>query len=291
MTPSDLVPKYIINREGVLRDPVAVAALTDFGRSDDTNEALESGIKYLGKQFYGENLLLMATPDASGNLKLRHTSNTLPLDGQDADLIINTKSIDPHQSIMSRSIRRKQDELIRGELHQDSDYLEFSKRTEAVYSVPICRDGKVLGVFCIDSSDPSNFEDPRIMPMIHNFVELLVISLINTREEKARAVQESQAHLVELAQNRQRSEYAAALAAGWPLTPVLLQILRARPSSLDDLKQVFPRQDILGALEPLLGVRLVEYEERSFNLTTEGERLAAALRRSSSLPSYQEEVN
>jgi len=278
MTPRELVPKYIVNREGVLSDPQAFEALSDFGRSsDDTKEALASGIKYLGDQFYGRNLLLMATPEGSGNLQLQHTSSTLPLDGQDAYLI-ERRSIDNFRGILSRSFLSNRDELVRGDLHEDRDYLEFSKSAAAVYSAPIRSGGKVLGVFCIDSSDPRNFKDTRIMPMIHNFVELLMISLINSREEKAKAVHDSQADLMELERKRLKAQYATALAATWPLSPALLQIMLDGPCALRGLEECFPGEDVLEALHPLSRADLVEYRNALYSLSAVGERLANVLR-------------
>ena len=273
MTPRELVPRFLYNREEVFNDPQALQALSDFGRnSDATHEALEWGVKQLGRQFHGRNLLIVATPDTAGHLQVDHASSTLPLNGNDAKLL-QDKNIEL-RGIMSRSYINNRDELIPDRLHEDEDYLEFSKEARAVYAVPIRRDGKVLGVFCIDTSDASNFRDENIKPIMHNFIELFMLSLINNREEKI--------DLIRLERDRLKTQYANALAGGWPLSPALLEILSSHPSSLNDLEQLFPRRDVQGALLPLSAARLVEYRKRHYSLTTEGERLASTLRRLSS---------
>ncbi|HLG12946.1 MAG TPA: GAF domain-containing protein [Blastocatellia bacterium] len=278
MTPQELVPKYIVNREAVLRDPNGLEALSDFGGNGaGLPEALSLGADYLRQQLYGENLIFVATPDDSGNLRLKLTSSNLPLDGEDAGFI-KSHSVDHGKGIISRSFSHSRDELVSHDLHQDKDYLEFSKSTVAVYAVPISSHGRVIGVFCIDSSDQRNFGDTVIMPLIHNFVELLMISLINTRDARSRVLFQSHAGLLELEAQRLRRCYHSALAAAWPLSPVLMQALLEKPTSISELQGLFPRQDLLAALIPLSQAGLVDYGNYLCTLTVEGERLAAVLR-------------
>jgi hypothetical protein len=102
-------------------------------------------------------------------------SSTIQLDGKDARTI-ESGIIERGSGIVWRSFVNDWGELVGANIHADNDYLEFSRQTKAVYSIPIRSKNGPLGIFCIDTSEPSNFQEPKLLRYIHHFAGLILIA-------------------------------------------------------------------------------------------------------------------
>lgn len=277
MSPVNLVPKYIVHRDAVLQDENSFDALTNFGRSETSILALEQGADYLMQQLYGNNLIFLVVPDESQReLDLVFKVSSLPLNGSDATKMLNGVFPEDESGIIWRSFKRDSIELV-SSVNDDEDYLEFSRNAKSVYTVPIRSQSGPLGVFCIDTSDPQNIKDPRILTMINNFVELIFICLLNSKiaklEELRITLKAGMAHLDEIEDAQQEYRRYSALATTWPAGPAILMVLSKEQKGLDDLKTLLPKDDLLDALFKLHTAHLVEFRKTSFVLTDEGKQL------------------
>lgn len=277
MIPQEMVAKYIMNRDAVLERPDSFDALSDFGRSTTSVQALEYGAKYLRDQLFGENLVFLVVPDKSKRkLDLLFNVSSLTLNGQAATKM-REGVFEEGQGIIWNSFDTDRVQLIKTDIHNDVDYLEFSRTTNAVYAVPIRSHSGPIGVFCIDSSDAQNFSNHRILTMIHNFVELILIGLLNSEIAKLNGLQmKVEADMIRLDETdsiREEHRQFASLASTWPIGPTILEVLNTGQYEFESLKSFFPNEDILSILFSLRAANLIALRDTSFLLTQNGKQL------------------
>lgn len=265
MNASSLVERYIFNRERVFKDPAAFNALLAFGHDPDSKDALNVGAKRLQGQLSGDSLILLLMPDEGDTeMRIELKQSTLLLDGADAQML-ERGAFPKGRGIFWRT--QGETELVYTGLREDRNYVELAQGTRALYNIPMESPLGRLGVFSMESDDPSNFFDGNIVSWISNFAELILLYQLNRQLARLGKMEEE---MKELLQAREQLEKDTALgfSEAWELLALLEH--KKRISVDEFLKQAKVTSDSFESMCRLFVMSFISYEQGELMLTIRG---------------------